>query len=227
MENNKPENKTEESKAVAKPQRTFLYTFIVWGLYWLVSKVIFFLRIEGRENIPKGKNCVMMGNHQHIFDPLMLALCVPDREIHFMGKKELWNNKLLGWAFTKVHGFPVDRGNIDMVAIRTALGVLKDGDTLGIFPEGTRSKDGHMLPLLGGASLLALRGGCDVVPVYIDGNYKLFRPMVVRVGKPIETADLRAGRINKDACDELTRRMEAAFVQLSSGKSLPAPTQNA
>ncbi|MGN0774208.1 MAG: lysophospholipid acyltransferase family protein [Candidatus Ventricola sp.] len=205
--------------------RTWLYTLIVWVLYVVVSKILFFVRIEGRENIPKDRNCVMMGNHQCILDPLMLALCVPDREIHFMGKKELWNNKLLGWAFTKVHGFPVDRGNMDMGAIRTAMNVLKEGDTLGIFPEGTRSRTGHMLPLLGGASMLALRSRCDVIPVYIDGNYKPFRRMVVRVGKPVQMDDLLAGRVTKEACEQLTHRIEAAFAVLSNGKSLPAPAE--
>ena len=120
--------------------------------------------------MPKDRNCILMGNHQCLLDPVTLALCVPDREIHFMGKKELFENKALGWVFRQVHGFPVDRGNMDMGAIRTAMGVLKAGETLGIFPEGTRSKTGHMLPLLGGASLLALKSGCDVVPVYIEGQ---------------------------------------------------------
>ena len=208
-------------------KRTWLYTLIVWVLYFVVSKVLYFVKIEGKENIPKGRNCVMMGNHQHIFDPLMLALCVPDREIHFMGKKELWNNKVLAWAFTKVHGFPVDRGNMDMGAIRTAMNVLKEGNTLGIFPEGTRSKTGHMLPLLGGAAMMALRSKCDVIPVYIDGNYKPFRRMVVRVGKPVEMQDLLAGRVTKEACEELNHRIEAEFARLSGGKSLPAPAEQA
>ncbi|MGN0996358.1 MAG: lysophospholipid acyltransferase family protein [Candidatus Ventricola sp.] len=210
----------------SRPKRTFLYTFIVC-LYAIVAKLLFFMRIEGRENIPKGRNCVLMGNHQCLLDPLTLALCVPEREIHFMGKKELWNNRLLGWAFTKVHGFPVDRGNIDMAAVRTALNILKDGDTLGIFPEGTRSRTGHMLPLLGGASLLALRSGCDVVPVYIDGRYKPFHRIVVRVGKPVDMEGLRGGRVNKDACEALTGRITAEFAQLSGGRSLPAPQDGA
>ena len=207
-----------------KAKRTFIYTFIVL-LYAIVVKIAFFMRIEGRENVPRDRNCVLMGNHQCILDPLMLALCVPDREIHFMGKKELWNNKLLGWAFTKVHGFPVDRGNMDMGAIRTAMNVLKEGDTLGIFPEGTRSRTGHMLPLLGGASMLALRSRCDVIPVYIDGNYRPFRRMTVRVGKPVEMDDLLALRVTKESCDTLTGRIEAEFAQLSHGKSLPAPAE--
>ena len=216
----------QEERRIARPKRTFLYTFVVL-LYAIVVKILFFMRIEGRENIPKERNCVLMGNHQCLLDPVTLALCVPDREIHFMGKKELFENRLLGWAFRKVHGFPVDRGNMDMAAIRTAMGVLRDGNTLGIFPEGTRSKTGHMLPLLGGASLLALKSGCDVVPVYIDGRYKPFHRIVVRVGKPVEMADLRAGRMNRETCDELTRRIEASFAQLSNGKSLPAPEEQA
>ena len=207
-----------------KIERTFLYRLIV-GLYRILAKLVFFMRIEGAEKIPRGKPCIMMGNHQCILDPITLALCTPDREIRFMGKKELFENRFLRWLFTKVHGFPVDRGNIDMSAIRTALNVLKDGDTLGIFPEGTRSKTGHMLPLLSGASLLALRSRCDVVPVYIDGNYRPFRRVNVYVGEPIDAADLLAARVTKESCEELTRRMEASFARLSGGKSLPPAAQ--
>ena len=216
------------AKPEKKDEHKYGFSFLYWVLvrvYHVLVKLLFFVRIEGKENIPKDRNCVLMGNHQCILDPLMLALCVPDREIHFMGKKELWNNKLLGWAFTKVHGFPVDRGNMDMGAIRTAMNVLKEGDTLGIFPEGTRSRTGHMLPLLGGASMLALRSRCDVIPVYIDGNYRPFRRMTVRVGKPVEMDDLLALRVTKESCDTLTGRIEAEFAQLSHGKSLPAPAE--
>ena len=98
-------------------------------------------------------------------------------------RKSCLKTRSLGWVFRQVHGFPVDRGNMDMGAIRTAMGVLKEGETLGIFPEGTRSRTGHMLPLLGGASLLALKSGCDVVPVYIEGSYKPFHRMMVHVGR--------------------------------------------
>ena len=215
------EEKRNEAMEVKKsPRHTPIYTIIVF-LYAILVKLLFFIRIEGKENIPKDRNCVLMGNHQCLLDPVTLALCVPDREIHFMGKKELFEHPVTRWIFTKVHAFPVNRGGADMAAVRTAMNVLKNGDTLGIFPEGTRSRDGHMLPLLGGASLLALKSGCDVVPVYIDGNYKIFHRMVVRVGKPIEMDDLRGGRMNRETCDQLTERMQAAFASLSGGRSLP------
>ena len=223
MENDKKtaaETKAADPTVLAPQKRTFIYTLAAIVL-WVLFKIVFFMKFEGRENIEKGKNVVLMGNHQCMLDPICLALCVPDREIHFMGKKELWNNKLLGWLFTKVHGFPVDRGNVDMAAIRTAMGILKEGNTLGIFPEGTRSKVGHMLPLLGGASMLAFKSGCDVVPVYIDGNYKPFRRMVVRVGEPISMEQIKKEFSGKAALDEVTSRMEASFARLSGGKSLP------
>ena len=227
MENDKKtaaDTKAADPTVLAPQKRTFIYTLAVIVL-WVLFKIVFFMKFEGRENIEKGKNVVLMGNHQCMLDPICLALCVPDREIHFMGKKELWNNKLLGWLFTKVHGFPVDRGNVDMAAIRTAMGILKEGNTLGIFPEGTRSKVGHMLPLLGGASMLAFKSGCDVVPVYIDGNYKPFRRITVRVGKPISMEEIKTTYSGKTALDEVTRRMEASFAQLSGGKSLPPAGQ--
>lgn len=213
MEN--AENKTKSGSGYS-----ILYHFVVF-VFAIIAKLLFFMRIEGRENLPSEGAYILMGNHQAFLDPATLALCDRKRDMHFMGKKELFEKPIWNYLFTKVHAFPVDRGNIDMGAVRTAMGVLKDGNTLGIFPEGTRSHSGHMLPLLGGASLLALKSGCPVVPVYIDGRYRLFQPMHVRIGKPIEMEDLRMGRMNKESCDRLTERMVAAFAELSEGKSLP------
>lgn len=144
----KPEAEKKPGYPMHKRRYTPLYTIIVF-LYGILVKLLFFMKIEGRENVPKDRNCILMGNHQCLLDPVTLALCVPDREIHFMGKKELFENKALGWIFRQVHGFPVDRGNMDMGAIRTAMGVLKEGETLGIFPEGTRSRTGHIAAAFG------------------------------------------------------------------------------
>ena len=213
---------TEAAPAAGKPvrrRRTFFYTLII-AIYYIIAKLFFFMRFEGRENIPEGQPVILMANHQTMLDPLTLGVCVSDREIHFMAKKELFENKILAWCFTHLHAFPVDRGNADMAAIRTAMNIIKEGNTLGIFPEGTRSKTGYMGPLLGGSSLLALKSGCEILPVYIDGNYRIFRQIRVIVGKPIEMSDLRSGRMNKETLDILTHRMEGAFAHLSGGKSL-------
>ena len=199
---------------------TPVYRLIV-NLYLVVAKALFFMRFHGLERIPRGGPCVLMANHRCLLDPVTLALCARDREIRFMGKKELFEKPVLGKLFRMAHGFPVDRGNLDMSAVRTALSVLGEGNTLGIFPEGTRSRTGHMLPLLGGASMIALRARVPVVPVYIDGTYRPFRRIEVYVGEPLPMDDLLAGRVNKESCEALTRRMEASFAALSGGRSLP------
>lgn len=196
-----------------KPKHTFLY-MLVMCIYAVLAKVIFRMRIVGKENFPQEENYIIMGNHVAFWDPLTLALCNLKREIHFMGKKELFKNPILGWVWTKVHAFPVDRGNLDMAAMRTAMKIVKSGETLGIFPEGTRSHTDEMLPLLSGASVLALKSGVQVIPVYINGRYKPFRPMRVVVGSAVPIDDLRAQGVDKDSCDAFTVRMETAFAQL-------------
>ena len=204
--------------------RSWFYQLCL-NLFTVVAKLLFFVRIEGKENMPQS-GCIIMGNHRAWLDPFLLAMCARDREIRFMGKKELWGNKLFAWIASQVRGVPVDRGNADMASIRMSMTVLKAGHTLGIFPEGTRSKGDGMLPLQGGAALLALRSKCDVVPVYIDGDYRLFRRVTVRVGKPVEMADLIAGRISKDTCEVLNDRIKGAFAELSDGRSLLPPVMN-
>ena len=99
----KPEAEKKPGYPMHKRRYTPLYTIIVF-LYGILVKLLFFMKIEGRENVPKDRNCILMGNHQCLLDPVTLALCVPDREIHFMGKKELFENKALGWIFRQVHG---------------------------------------------------------------------------------------------------------------------------
>lgn len=209
-----------EVPALFDNSRTFMYSLIIF-VCRILLKILFFIRYEGVENVPQGRNAIFMGNHTSMIDPVSICAAVRDREISFMGKKELFDNKFLCWLFTSIHAFPVDRGNMDMSAIRNAMNILKSGASMGIFPEGTRSREGHMLPLLSGASMLAVKSGCDVVPVYIDGGYHLFRRTIVRIGKPISTKEIAANHRGKAAIDALTVQMEASFAELSNGKSLP------
>lgn len=232
MENNnenKPEIRSEAKKLVLdnaaieadllRTGRSWFYQLVL-GLFTVITKLLFFVRIEGRENMPEGA-CIIMGNHRAWIDPMLLAMSARDREIRFMGKKELWGNKVFAWIASQVRGIPVDRGNADMASIRMSMTVLKAGHTMGIFPEGTRSKGDAMLPLQGGAAMIALRSKSPVVPVYIDGDYSLFKRVTVRVGKPVEMEDLLALRVNRETCEELTARITASFAQLSGGRSLP------
>ena len=209
------QDKQEKMAEEKRPKRTPIYTIVV-AIYHIVARLVFRMKIVGRENMPADANYIIMGNHVSLLDPLTLALCSPGREIHFMGKKELFQNRFLAFLWKQVHAFPVDRGNMDMAAMRTAMKIIKSGETLGIFPEGTRSKNGEMGPLLSGASVLALKSGVEVVPVYIAGRYRAFRRMHVMIGTPIETADLRAQGVDKAACDAFTQRLEQTMARLKA-----------
>lgn len=202
-----------ENVSMDRPKRTLLYSSVM-ALYALLARLVFRMRFIGREHIPQAGSYIIMANHVCLLDPLTLAMCDRSREIHFMGKKELFRNRFLAWVWRQAHAFPVDRGKMDMTAIRTAMGVLKSGETLGIFPEGTRSRTGEMGPLLSGASMLAMRGRVPVVPVYIAGRYRPFGKMTVVIGAPLPFDDLLAEGVNKETCDQFTARMQDTFVRL-------------
>lgn len=216
----KPEAEKKPGYPMHKRRYTPLYTIIVF-LYGILVKLLFFMKIEGRENVPKDRNCILMGNHQCLLDPVTLALCVPDREIHFMGKKELFENKALGWIFRQVHGFRWIGATWIWARSARRWACSKRAKRWAFFRRERAAGPAICCRFWAAASLLALKSGCDVVPIYIEGSYKPFHRMIVHVGRPVEMTDLRAGRMNRETCDELTRRMVAEFAQLSGGKSLP------
>ena len=104
----------------------------------------------------------------------------------------------------------MDRGHADLAAVRAALKAVKDGNILGIFPQGTRSKDNTPTPMLNGASMFAMRGGVPVIPAYMDGPYRLFRRTAVRFGAPIDM-NAFGKRCDSATLTEVTRHIESAI----------------
>jgi 1-acyl-sn-glycerol-3-phosphate acyltransferase len=149
-------------------------------------------RVKGRENLPARGPMVIVCNHLHIADPPLVAASIKLKTV-FMAKEELWQN---GWSrfWVKNFGaFPVKRGGVDREALRQAELWLKQGVSVIMFPEGTRSSNGQMQPALPGAALIASRMGVPVLPVSITGTDKLRdlikclrqRPRItVTIGKP-------------------------------------------
>lgn len=176
------------------------------------------IRIHGKENIPAGGPCIVCGNHISLRDPLLVASCM-DAPLRFMGKKELWENAILRPLLDNLGGFPVDRGASDTSALRTAVGILKDGDILGIFPEGTRIEDdGKQHAIQSGVASIALRGKARLVPLYIQGPYKLFRPIHITFGAPLDFST-HEGRIDRAAIDRATAEIGDAIWALGAGRS--------
>ena len=106
-------------------------------------KIMFKVEVKGRENVPKEGNAIICPNHYSNYDPFAACIYL-DRLPRYLGKKELFDNKILAYLLNEVRVIPLDRkAAMDMKAVKTALKVLKDGHILGIFAEGTRVKEGQ------------------------------------------------------------------------------------
>nr|WP_279576997.1 lysophospholipid acyltransferase family protein [Planococcus ruber] len=163
--------------------------------------------VIGAEKFPKEGGILLCSNHIHALDPPVVGMTAP-RTVHFMAKEELFKLPVLGGILPKVNAFPVKRGMSDREAMRTALKVLKSGEVVGLFPEGTRSTDGVLKKGLSGAGFFALRGGADVMPCAIIGPYKTFRKVKVVYGDPIQMAPFRE---RKASADEVTEVIMASI----------------
>lgn len=185
-----------------------------WTLLRPAYKALYPHRVTGLENLPAEGGFVLCINHISARDPLYVSTCIPrKRRMYFLGKKELFDNRFLRPFVTWLGGIPVDRGHADLSAVRNSLRVLKEGFGLGIFPQGTRSRDNTPTPMLNGASMIALRGGVPVVPAYIDGPYRLFHRVDVRFGAPLDLSDF-GRRCDSETLSQVTGRIDRAIWSL-------------
>ncbi|MDO3679198.1 lysophospholipid acyltransferase family protein [Paenibacillus ehimensis] len=162
-----------------------LYVFLR-GVFRVLFRTVFFLRAEGVENIPAEGAVVLCGNHTSNWDPPLMGSPLK-RKVHYMAKAELFDVPVLGYVLPRIAAFPVKRGGVSKESIRLSMQLLKDGEIMGIFPEGTRSNAGGMGKK--GAASLALKTGAVVIPAAIIGNYKPFRPMKVVYGPPVDLSE--------------------------------------
>ena len=168
-------------------------------------------KVTGLENIPEEGGCIVCANHMHWRDPVILAAKLHKRRYTFLGKAEVFKNPLFNLVLGEkgIGGIPIRRGESDLNAIRLSLKAVADGEALAIFPQGTRSRDNTPTPMLGGVSMIALRAKAPVIPVYIDGPYRLFRRTDVRVGPPIDLSSF-GRRADAETIAAATKRIEEA-----------------
>lgn len=168
------------------------------------------IEVKGKEHFPKDGAVLLCSNHIDNLDPPTVGISAP-RQVHFMAKEELFRVPVLGGIVRKVGSFPVKRGMSDREALRNGLNVLKDGGVLGLFPEGTRSKDGKLGKGLAGAGFFALRSNALVVPCAVIGTYKPFNKVRVFFGEPI---NLDALRERKATAEEATEFIMSKIAEL-------------
>ncbi len=189
----------------------FLYRFFcrLLLIYCKLRKV----RFEGIENLPREGAVVAIANHTHWTDPIYVALAYQKtmkRHIYFMAKEELFHGRIITYLLRLAGVFPVSRAGNDLKAVKTALKHLRNGEILGIFPEGTRYHHADAEPLADfkqGAVLIAYKGKAPVLPIGLENAknlWKLTKPApIVRVGAPIYFTDTE-GKTKQQIMDEYT-----------------------
>lgn len=171
------------------------------GVVAAVFFPLYRIEVKGKEHFPKDGAVLLCSNHIDNLDPPTVGISAP-RQVHFMAKEELFRVPVLGGIVRKVGSFPVKRGLSDREALRKGLSVLKDGGVLGLFPEGTRSKDGKLGKGLAGAGFFALRSNALVVPCAVIGTYKPFNKVRVFFGEPINLDSLRERKATAEEATE-------------------------
>ena len=156
-----------------------------------LSRILYSCQVVGAENVPQDKPFILVCNHIHFVDPVLLAVNMP-RNVHFMGKKEAFKSKFGAWFLTNVNTFPVARGQGDVAAIDYAVKLIEAGHVIGVFPEGTRSKDLKPHEAKGGVALIARQTKADILPasIYCEQAKGFRRKITIRFGELIPYEEL-------------------------------------
>ena len=184
------------------------------------------VRVEGIDNIPPGV-CIFAANHVSNMDPLAFVPAIP-RRVAILVKKEVFRIPIFGRAMRMARLLPVDRENREAAAatVETAVKYLKEGLSFAVYPEGTRSRDGRLLPFKKGTFLIAIRAGVPVVPVSIVGAQDLLRKgewsvrpgeVIIRFGPPVDVSPY-----SEDQRAELLARVEELVAAGLPGEQKPA-----
>lgn len=194
-----------------------MYQFISRLLDLILVKMAKSLYVIGKENIPKDNKYVVTCTHESYNEVIMLGMALVPNEIHYMAKKELFNNKWFGQFLTSLNAFPVDRENPGPSTLKRPVNLLKENKTVGIFPTGHRTS-AEGAPLKRGASTIAMLGKAPILPAAYVGHKKLHGLItgqaLIKFGEPIYQSDIPKDLKRNEKIDYLTHEIERRTAQL-------------
>lgn len=220
--------------AVYRIYRHFDYSLAQLPIYmfsFVMTRILWRATIDGRLPFEPGQGGVIVCNHVGPVDPAFIALA-SGRPVHWLVAREYFEHPLYAWAFRILECIPVNRGGVDTAATKLAMRYAKEGDLVGLFPEGRINEtDKLLLPGRPGAALIALRARVPVVPCYIEGSPNdgtafgfFFIPARTRVkiGQPIDLSEYESSHGGREVLEELTRRFLVEIARLAGVEDYPA-----
>ena len=193
-------------------------------------------KVSGRDNVPSRGPAILAGNHLAVIDSVILP-SVLSRNVYYLAKNQYFIGTGIRGAVMRnlmygLNQIPVDRsgGRKSLMALDSALPVLRDGHLLGIYPEGTRSPDGRLYRGRPGVAKLALDAPAPIIPVGLIGTEKIqpigatiprIGPTVeVRIGEPLDLTPWQGGEVDSRGLRELTRQLMAAIRELTGQEAV-------
>jgi len=196
---------------------------IVYSLLRTFSRLIgvtfYRFRCEGREHWPAVGGGLVCSNHQSFFDPNLIGMTCP-RQMNYLARDTLFKIPVLREVMTFLDAIPIDREGSGLSGLKETMKRLRAGELVLIFPEGTRTHDGELLPLKPGFCSVARRSHVPLIPVGIDGAYQAWPrtsplplpgKLAVVIGQPI-TAEEAAAMNDEELVAELDKRMRACHM---------------
>lgn len=138
--------------------------------FWLIAITFFRFRWKGKENFPTEGGALVCGNHQSYFDPVLIGICFR-MQMNFLARKTLFDSFPFGIIIRYLDAIPIDRDGMSLGGVKETLRRLKKGETVVVFPEGTRTEDGRVGELKPGFIAFARRGRVPILPAAVDGAY--------------------------------------------------------
>lgn len=159
------------------------------GVYGTYYRIVSHLKVEGRENVPKKGFYIVASNHVSAVDPFLVVDAV-GRPIAYMAKKELFEKKIASFFLDLLGAFAVNREKLEVSTFKTAVGIKNTNWLLGLFPQGTRERNGNMENVSRGFAAIAKATKSDIIPVAILGatrdERRPFKGHIkIKIGKPI------------------------------------------
>ena len=187
---------------------------IVHSLLYLFCIIVFRVKKVGEKNVPKQGAYIMCANHVSNWDPPILVASTK-RKLYVMAKAELFKNNFIKWIAKECCVFPVKRGKMDMEAMKFSLKILKEGEILMLFPEGTRKGMEKNGKAQNGAAFMALRTGVPVIPVGIQGEMKPFHKVKLNYGKPLYLTKYQTNKQEKELLDKVSKEIMDNIIMLT------------
>lgn len=151
------------------------------AFFWILFKICYRLEVLGIENLPKG-SALLAANHVSFWDPPLVGVACPE-EIHYLARASLFQAPIVGTAIRHLNAHPVAGTAGDLGSLKLICKLLQEGDKVLIFPESIRTWDGKLQPIKSGAGMIAMRTGAPIVPVLIEGAFKVW-PRMNQFPKP-------------------------------------------